>query len=153
MNKGQVRAAVPTQGSACSDQVCAMLDRVGVPRDSKWRGLILYMRSIKNYDFLDNEQKEQFQALVMEVLRAKDFSEEKFQDVIKANERILAAPWNRALTRTLRETAALVQEFQDTLFRHKGGVQQLEDVTVGVVGPAATWTGCSAPSDAGSPRW
>ena len=42
-----------------------MLDRVGVPRDSKWRGLILYMRSIKNYDFLDNEQKEQFQALVM----------------------------------------------------------------------------------------
>lgn len=110
-----------------------MLDRVGVPRDSKWRGLILYMRSIKSYDFLDNEQKEQFQALVMEVLRAKDFSEEKFKEVIKANERILAAPWNRALTRTLRETAALVQEFQDTLFRHKGGVQQLEDVTVGVV--------------------
>ena len=70
---------------------------------------------------------------LMEVLRAKDFSEEKFQEVIKANERILAAPWNRALTRTLRETAALVQEFQDTLFRHKGGVQQLEDVTVGVV--------------------
>ena len=133
MNKGQVRAAASPQGSACSDQVCAMLDRVGVPRDSKWRGLILYMRSIKNYDFLDNEQKEQFQALVMEVLRAKDFSEEKFQEVIKANERILAAPWNRALTRTLRETASLVQEFQDTLFRHKGGVQQLEDVTVGVV--------------------
>ena len=69
----------------------------------------------------------------MEVLRGKDFSEAKFQDVIKANERILAAPWNRALTRTLRETASLVQEFQDTLFRHKGGVKQLEDVTVGVV--------------------
>ena len=69
----------------------------------------------------------------MEVLRAKDFSEEKFQDVIKANERILSAPWNRALTRTLTETAALVQEFQDTLFRHKGGVQKLENVTVEAV--------------------
>jgi diguanylate cyclase (GGDEF)-like protein len=110
-----------------------MLDRVGVPRDSKWRGLILYMRSIKNYDFLDNEQKEQFQALGMEVLRARDFTEEKFREVVKANERILSAPWNRALTRTLSETAALVQEFQDTLFRHKGGVQKLENVTVEAV--------------------
>jgi len=133
MNKGQEHAAIPLQGSACSDQVCAMLDRVGVPRDSKWRGLILYMRSIKQYDFLDNDQKQQFQSLVVEVLRAKDFSETKFQEVIKANERILAAPWNRALTRTLQETAALVQEFQDALFRHKGSVQQLEDVTVGAV--------------------
>ena len=72
-------------------------------------------------------------SISMEVLRAKDFSETKFQEVIKANERILAAPWNRALTRTLQETAALVQEFQDALFRHKGSVQQLEDVTVGAV--------------------
>ena len=110
-----------------------MLDRVGVPRDSKWRGLILYMRSIKNYDFLDNEQKEEFQALVMEILRGRDFTDEKFRDVIKANERILSSPWNRALTRTLTETAALVQEFQDTLFRHKGGVQKLESVAVDAV--------------------
>lgn len=133
MNKVQEHAAIPLQGSACSDQVCAMLDRVGVPRDSKWRGLILYMRSIKQYDFLDNDQKEQIQALGMEVLRSRDFSETKFQEVIKANERILAAPWNRALTRTLQETAALVQEFQDTLFRHKGSVQHLEDMTLGAV--------------------
>ncbi len=123
-------AAMP---ASCFEPVCNMLDRVGVPRDSKWRGLILYMRSIKNYDFLDNEQKEQFQALVMEILRARDFSDAKFHEVVKANERILAAPWNRALTRTLAETASLVQEFQDTLFRHKGGVQKLENVTVSAV--------------------
>jgi len=133
MNKdpGQFKGGSPPE--ACSDSVCAMLDRVGVPRDSKWRGLILYMRSIKNYDFLDNEQKEQLQALGMEVLKARDFSEAKFQEVIKANERILSAPWNLALTRTLQETAALVQEFQDTLFKHKGGVQKLEKVTVEAV--------------------
>lgn len=110
-----------------------MLDRVGVPRDSKWRALILYMRGIKDYDFLDNEQKEELQALVMEVLKARDFSDAKFQEIIKANERILSAPWNRALTRTLQETASLVQEFQETLFRHKGGVQNLENVTVEAV--------------------
>lgn len=133
VNKETDRARSAAASGVCSDSVCAMLDRVGVPRDSKWRGLILYMRSIKNYDFLDNDQKEQTQALVMEVLRAKDFSEEKFQEVIKANRQILSAPWNRALTRTLTETAALVQEFQDTLFRHKGGVQKLESVTVEAV--------------------
>ncbi len=134
MNRDQDRrTASPPLPSACSETVCAMLDRVGVPRDSKWRGLILYMRSIKHYDFLDNEQKEQFQALVMEVLRVKDFSEDKFQEVIKANARILSAPWNRTLTRTLQETATLVQEFQDTLFRHKGSVLSLEDMTIGAV--------------------
>lgn len=132
MPKDQDPAKLPPP-AACSESVCAMLDRVGVPRDSKWRGLILYMRSIKSYDFLDNEQKEQFQALVMEVLRARDFSDDKFREVIKANERILSAPWNRVITRTLTETAALVQEFQDTLFRHKGGVQKLADVTVETV--------------------
>ena len=133
MNKDWQRNK-PAQGvPACSDAVCAMLDRVGVPRNSKWRGLILYMRGIKDYDFLDNEQKEQIQALVMEVLKARDFSDDKFREVIKTNERILSAPWNRALTRTLQETASLVQEFQETLFRHKGGVQKLENVTVEAV--------------------
>ena len=133
MNKDWQRNK-PAQGvPACSDAVCAMLDRVGVPRNSKWRGLILYMRGIKDYDFLDNEQKEQIQALVMEVLKVRDFSDEKFREVIKINERILSAPWNRALTRTLQETASLVQEFQETLFRHKGGVQKLENVTVEAV--------------------
>ena len=133
MNKVPEPAKRPCPPDSCAESVCAMLDRVGVPRDSKWRGLILYMRSIKNYDFLDNDQKEQFQALGMELLRARDFSEAKFLEVIKANERILSAPWNRALTRTLAETAALVQEFQDTLFRHKGGVQKLENVAVDAV--------------------
>lgn len=133
MNKVPESVRRPCPPDSCAESVCAMLDRVGVPRDSKWRGLILYMRSIKNYDFLDNDQKQQFQALGMEVLRARDFSEAKFLEVIKANERILSAPWNRALTRTLAETAALVQEFQDTLFRHKGGVQKLENVAIDAV--------------------
>lgn len=117
----------------CSESVCAMLDRVGVPRDSKWRGLILYMRSIKSYDFFDNEQKEQMQALVVDVLRARDFSEAKFREVIKANERILSAPWNKALTQTLQETATLMRAFQKTIKRHRGEVLHLENVTVDAV--------------------
>ena len=127
----QTRDAAPP--SACFDTICAMLDRVGMPRESKWRGLILYMRSIKNYDFLDNEQKEQLQALGMELLKTGDFSEERFRQVIKENERILRAPWNKTLTRMLQETAELVQEFQTTLFKHRGGVQRLETITVEAV--------------------
>ncbi len=133
MNKDVERGRPQAAASMCSEAVCAMLDRVGVPRESKWRGLILYMRGIKDYDFLDNEQKERLQALVVEVLRTRDFSDAKFKEVIKANGQILSAPWNQALTRTLKETAALVQEFQETLFRHKGGVQKLENVTVEAV--------------------
>ena len=42
----------------CSQDVVNSLIRAGVPANSKWGALILYMRSISEYDYLSSEQKQ-----------------------------------------------------------------------------------------------
>jgi diguanylate cyclase (GGDEF)-like protein len=91
------------------------------------------MRSIKEYDFLDANQKELIQKLVMDVLREKDFSEEKFHDVLRLNERILHDPWRRKVTAGLKETAKLVGEMYQLLGRRREAVEDLETATVQAV--------------------
>ncbi|QLA14968.1 GGDEF domain-containing protein [Desulfolutivibrio sulfoxidireducens] len=123
----------PPRPASCSEHLCATLDRLGVPRESKWRGLILYMRSIKEYDFLDAAQKELIQKLVVSVLKGKDFSEARFRELVRQNERILHDPWRRKMAATLKETAKLVGEMYQLFGRRRGDVEDLEATTVQAV--------------------
>jgi len=59
----------------CSQEIITSLIKAGVPSNSKWGALILYMRSISDYDFLSQEQKCQMQDLVMQIVREGDYSE------------------------------------------------------------------------------
>lgn len=117
----------------CSEDLCGTLDRLGVPRESKWRGLILYMRSIKDYDFLDATQKELIQQLVVNVLREKDFSEATFKEVVRQNEHILHDPWRRKVAASLKEAAKLAGEMYQIMGRRRGDVADLEAATVQAV--------------------
>ncbi|MEF3696115.1 GGDEF domain-containing protein [Desulfolutivibrio sp.] len=130
MNNDSPSSRLP---SFCSENLCGTLDRLGVPRESKWRGLILYMRSIKDYDFLDAEQKELIQKLVVSVLREKDFSETKFSEVVRQNEHILHDPWRRKVAASLKEAAKLVGEMYQIMGRRRGDVEDLEAATVQAV--------------------
>ncbi len=127
------RDSQPCQPESCSEHLCATLDRLGVPRESKWRGLILYMRSIKEYDFLDAGQKELIQRLVVSVLKGKDFSEARFRELVRQHERILHDPWRRKMSATLKETAKLVAEMYQLLGRRRGDVEDLEATTLQAV--------------------
>lgn len=132
MHKSSLEKVV-TGDSACSDSLCSTMDRIGVPRESKWRGLILFMRGIKEYDFLNSDQKQKLQSLVVDVLKQKDFSDEKFRQIVRENDRVINGPWHEKLAETLRETASLVKEFQTLLRRRRDDVKELETVTVTTV--------------------
>lgn len=114
----------------CFEDLCGTMDRLGVPRESKWRGLILYMRSIRDYEFLTPEQRERTQELVMEVLRKKDFSEEAFRKLLQDNEGIINDQWRERLTEALQDTAQLIKQFQELLLRRKDDVQDLGVMTL-----------------------
>lgn len=114
----------------CFEELCSTMDRLGVPRESKWRGLILYMRSIKDYEFLTPEQREQLQELVLEVLRKKDFSEEAFRRLQHDNESIINDKWREKLTEALQDTALLIRQFQGLLLRRKEDVHDLGEFTL-----------------------
>jgi diguanylate cyclase len=117
----------------CFEDLCATMDRLGVPRESKWRGLILYMRSIKDYDFLTEEQREKTQQLVMEALKKKDFSDKAFNDLLFNNERILNDQWRAKLTGVLHDTAVLIKQFQELVQRRKEDVHDLGEKTLETV--------------------
>jgi len=117
----------------CLGGICGALDKIGTPRESKWRALILFMRSIKDFDFLDAEQKKKIQALVVTVLKDKDFSDDRFDRVIAENGDIFYAPWRKRLEDAVRETASLMDEFQNAFRRRRGDVQNLEASAVNAV--------------------
>ncbi len=112
---------------------CEMLDKAGVPRDNKWRTLILYMRGLKDYAYLSEIQKGQIQALLVEVLQLKDFSDDKFNEVLLRDREILVAPYEQRLKAALQETVVLAGEFKRLVHRRKGEVKQLEARSVEAV--------------------
>ncbi|PTN33588.1 GGDEF domain-containing protein [Desulfonatronum sp. SC1] len=114
----------------CFEDLCETMEQLGVPRESKWRGLIMYMRSIRDYEFLTPDQRERTQELVMEVLRKKDFSEEAFRKLLRDNEGIINDQWREKLTETLQDTALLIKQFQDMLMHRKSDVQDLGVMTL-----------------------
>lgn len=112
---------------------CEMLDKAGVPRDAKWRTLILYMRGLADYSYLSEMQKSQVQALLVDVLKQQDFSEARFSEVLMRDREILVAPYEQRLNAALQETVQLAEEFKRLMQRRKGDVKHLEARSVEAV--------------------
>lgn len=117
----------------CSNDVVKSLIKAGVPANSKWGALILYMRSLSEYDFLSAEQKRQMQTLVMGVVRDGDFSEKKFKEIVRRKEQILYQPWNKKLEETFRETVALIEHVRSQNIQRTKEVRDLRETTISTV--------------------
>ena len=117
----------------CSLDVVKSLIKAGVPANSKWGALILYMRSLSEYDFLSADQKQQMQSLVMGIVRDGDFSEKKFREVVRCKERILYQPWNKKLEETFRETVALIEHVRSQNIQRTKEVRDLRETTISTV--------------------
>lgn len=117
----------------CSQDVVKSLVKAGVPANSKWGALILYMRSLSEYDFLSADQKSQMQALVMGLVRDGDFSEKKFREVVRRKEQILYQPWNKKLEETFRETVALIEHVRSQNIQRTKEVRDLRETTISTV--------------------
>lgn len=110
--------------------VFALLDRLDIRCGSKWYALILFMRSIKDFDICTLEQKSQMQELVVRVLREGKLTEEAFQETARTIEEILTLPWRRRLQEALGEISRLIRESRSMILRRKGDLEVLETNTV-----------------------
>lgn len=110
--------------------MCDILDKAGVPRDAKWRTLILYIRSLNEYDFLTDEQKVKLQKFMLEILETKQFTDENYQRLLRAKEQILVSPYLQKLQAAIHDTQELIKEFQDLLNKRKGNVEELGNETI-----------------------
>ncbi len=113
-----------------SGRMCQTLDEAGVPTDSKWRSLILFMRDLKNHDYLNPEQKSRIQGLVVSLIQEKKYTGETYQTLVRRVERIYCEPYMQKLQATLRESEKLIEDFQRLLSKRSGDIRDLESATV-----------------------
>lgn len=115
---------------SCTEKMCIILDNAGVPRDNKWRSLVMYMRGLSYHDYLNHQQKGQLQSLLTKIFIEKQFTDEKFAELMDKNEKIFSAPYIKKIQLTLSESQKLLQEFQATLRYRRGDIKDLEESTV-----------------------
>lgn len=114
----------------CFDGICETMDRLGIPRNSKWRALILFMRSISEYDMYTPEQKRLMQELVVTVLKERDLTEENFTVISRKTEEIMTSQWRAKLKAALDDLARAVGSSREVLLKRKGEIAQLSESTV-----------------------
>lgn len=114
---------------SCHEKMCVTLDKAGVPRDNKWRSLVMYMRGLSYHDYLNHQQKSQLQSLLTKLFIDKEFTDNKFAEVMTQNEKIFSAPYIKKINLTINESQKLLQEFQATLRYRRGDIKDLESST------------------------
>lgn len=114
-------------------KLCDTLDRAGVPPDQKWRTLILYMRGLSEFTYLTEHQKLQIQALLVEILKNRDYSDDNYERILQRDRDIRAEPLEKRVRSALEETARLADEFRELMLARKGDVARLEESSVDAV--------------------
>lgn len=115
------------------DKLIERLNKAGIPADQHWRTLVLYMRNMGTFDFLTGKQKAQMQKLIVDTLKSKDYSHERYVGIVEEQEEILLGPHKEKIQMALDETKALLDDVRHLLLRKKGDVQDLEATTVDLV--------------------
>lgn len=126
----KLQAGKPGVTDETDKGVFDLLDRLNIRCGSKWYALILFMRSIRDFDTYTVEQKSRMQELVVQVLKEGKLSEEAFQDTSRKIEEILSLTWRRRLQEALGEISRLIRESRSMILRRKGDLEVLETNTV-----------------------
>ncbi|WMW66065.1 GGDEF domain-containing protein [Nitratidesulfovibrio liaohensis] len=115
------------------ERLCEILDRAGVPHDSKWRTLVFYMRGLGEFSTLNDDQKARIQQLLVDVLHRRDFSEQSYHDILRADRDIRVEPYECRMREALQEAERLAREFRAMLHQRRGDMDKLEQESVRAV--------------------
>ena len=113
-----------------TEPMCKTLDNAGVPTDGQWRSLVLYLRDLSEHDHRPENQKKQFQQLLLKLIKDKDYSAQRLKTVSHETEQIISAPCLHNLKNAINETAKLLGEFQQLIAQRRGDIQTLETTTI-----------------------
>ena len=111
----------------------SIFDKAGVPAETRWRSLLLYLRDVKDYNHLSDAQKAAMQRLLTDVLKEKDFSEARLNSLLMNYYIILTRPYQKKIEELLREASEVITGFQDLMRTRYGDISTLEEETVSIV--------------------
>ncbi|MDR1776861.1 MAG: GGDEF domain-containing protein [Desulfovibrio sp.] len=110
-----------------------LLDKAGVPLDTRWRSLLLYLREVKDYTHLSDVQKIAIQSLMTDVYMNRDYSEASLRHVLDSYHDCVVAPYKKKIEALLSEAESLVREFRGILHQRKESISTLEETTISIV--------------------
>ncbi|MDR2669945.1 MAG: GGDEF domain-containing protein [Desulfovibrio sp.] len=114
-------------------QLLQLFDKAGVPRDMRWRSLLLFLREIKDYPHISDVQKITVQNLLTAIFASRDYSEENLHKILAAYQDCMVAPYRKKTESMLQELAGMVREFQKLLSTRSGDLDTLEETAVSIV--------------------
>ncbi|MDR1686288.1 MAG: GGDEF domain-containing protein [Desulfovibrio sp.] len=114
-------------------QLLQLFDKAGVPRDMRWRSLLLFLREIKDYSNISDIQKITVQELLAAIFASRDYSEENLHRMLAAYQDCMVAPYRKKTESMLQELAGMVREFQKLLSARSGDLDTLEETAVSIV--------------------
>ncbi len=112
---------------------CEMLNKLGVPQDTKWRSLILFCREISEFRCLTDVQKTDIQRALTSALEKKDFSKLNFDNVLQTQHGITVSPFKKKVEELLREANSIVKDFHGLLAERYINITELEDTVISTV--------------------
>lgn len=101
------------------DTFCDALARAAVPLDGKWPLVILYLRGIRDVTSLSEVQKSQMQELLISILRAKDYSQSRYDEVQATIFSIITLSYQQKLKEIMRETSELAKDIHGMFGKHQ----------------------------------
>ena len=110
-----------------------MLDRAGVPQQTKWRALILFCREIREFKCLSDVQKTEIQQVMTEAFTRKNFSDAGFDAILQKQHDITTGPYKKKIDELFREANAIVKEFHNLLSVRYTTISELENKVVATV--------------------
>lgn len=114
-------------------EVMDLQDKAGVPMDTRWRSLLLYLREVKDYSHLSDVQKMTIQAMMVNIYSTKNYSEANLHQVLNDYRDCIVAQYKKKVETLLSEAGALIQEFQKILSERSGNINHLEKTTFAIV--------------------
>jgi diguanylate cyclase (GGDEF)-like protein len=110
-----------------------LLDKAGVPLDTRWRSLLLYLREINDYTHLSDAQKIVLQSLMTSIYSARDYSETNLHRTLISYRDCIVTPYQKKVDALLLEAGELIKEFQRTLGQRSADISELEETAVAII--------------------
>ena len=110
-----------------------MFDKAGVPPETRWRSLLLFFREMKDYHFLDEEQKIAILAQMEDLLKNRHYSDEQLVSTIRKCSEIFSKPIVNQLDSMVHETSSIIDQFFSKLSSRYGDIAHLEKESLSIV--------------------
>lgn len=114
-----------------------MFDKAGVPPETRWRSLLLFFREMKDYHYLDQDQKIALLAQMEDILKSKHYTEEHLVSTIRRCSEIFSKPIVKQLDSMVHETASVIDQFFSKLSSRYGDISHLESESMAIVAESA----------------